>query len=342
MTGTQPFRMGFIGCGGYGHTLADAAARSEAASIAACFDTSSEAAEAFAGKYGATSHPDLPSLVTDPAVDGVVIATPNSAHCSAAKAAFAAGKHVFIEKPIANTLEDALDIIVGAARAGVTLAVGHNGRRHAGHRAMKQMIEEGRIGTPVTVEANFSHAGGLGLAPGMWRYDPAECPGLPLMQLGVHFADTAAYLVGDVREVASFMSHIATPANNNDVTVSLLRFDNGLLGYLGSNYASPSVYYVNVYGTDGNLCCQGGSSLVYAPTGSTSQDIALVAVDTQREEIEEFAMCARQGKRCEVAGEEALKALAVVRAAIMSHEDGRPVAISDVLAHAREALGLDV
>lgn len=328
----QPFGLGFVGCGSYNSSLAAAAAESPNLKMAACYDTDPERAGAFAAKFGLDACDDLGALLEREDVHGLVIATPNSAHRGNLEAAAAAGKHVFVDKPIANSIEDAQAMIDAAGRAGLTLAVGHNGRRMGGHRVLKRMIDDGAIGTPVTVEANFSHSGGLGLTPEQWRFYRDECPGLPLMQLGIHFADTVQYLLGDVIEVSSFMSRVATPADNNDVTVSLLKFANGLLGYLGSNYASPPVYYVNVYGTGGNLYCEGGGRVRYRKADAgAAEDVPVEAVNTQREELEEFADCARTGRKPEVDGVAALKALAVVRAALSSHAEGRPVTTARVI-----------
>lgn len=332
MRENQPFGLGFVGCGSYSQNLAAAAADSPHLRLSACYDVDHERACAFADRHGMDAHKNLPELLGRDDVHGLVIATPNNAHRENVEAGAAAGKHVFVDKPIANTIEDALAMIAAADRAGVTLAVGHNTRRTGAHRTLKRMIDAGAVGVPVTVEANFSHSGGLGLAPGQWRFYRDECPGLPLMQLGVHFADTVQYLLGDVIEVSSFMSHVATPADNNDVTVSILKFADGLLGYLGSNYASPPVYYVNVYGTGGNLYCEGGGRLRYRKADTAeAEEVTVEAVNTQREELEEFAECARTGRKPEVDGGSALKALAVVRAALSSHEEGRPVTTARVI-----------
>lgn len=333
----SPFGLGFIGCGSYNATLAAAAARSEKLKPVACFDIVKECTEAFASANSIQACATLDELLNRDDIQGVVIATSNNTHKPITDAAAAAGKHVYVEKPIANTLEDAFAMIEATEKAGVVLAVGHNGRRLGGHRKMKEMIEAGEIGKPVTVEANFSHSGGLGLTPSQWRYFKEECPGLPLMQLGVHFADTVQYLLGNVLDVSSFMTHAATPADNNDVTVSLLKFGNGLLGYLGSNYASPPVYYVNIYGTGGNLYCNGGHSLRYLKAGAEGPVMVEVpAIDTQREELEEFAECALTGKKYEVDGYAGVRALAVVRAALKSNEENRPVSIDSIIAEAKD------
>lgn len=331
--------IGFIGCGAYNSSLARAAERSSLLKPVACWDPNSERSREFAQKHGLHACRTLDELLALDELEGVVIASPNNAHRANAEAAAEAGKHVFVDKPIANTIEDALAIIKAVEGRGLVLAVGHNGRRLAGHRKMKEMIDAGAVGTPVTVESNFSHSGGLGLTPKQWRFYRDECPALPLMQLGVHFADTVQYLLGNVAEVSSFMTHIATPADNDDVTVSLLKFESGVLGYLGSNYASPSVYYVNVYGTDGNLYCEGGDNLHYRKAGSDKREIIkLTGVDTQLEELEDFAEAIRSGRKCEVDGEAGLRALAVVRAALRSNAEGCAVSIDRVISE--EAAGI--
>ena len=330
--GVSRFGLGFIGCGGYSRQLAQAALRSDELSIAACYDPDQGAAERFALDFSATRCASLDELAGMSAVEGVIIVSPNNAHRPNAEAAAAAGKHVFVDKPIANTIADARAIISACSNSGVVLAVGHNGRRMPGHRAMKRMLQDGAIGRPVTVEANFSHSGGLGLTPAHWRFYRDQCPGLPLMQLGIHFADTAQYLLGDVEEVCSFMSRIATPAEGDDATVTILRFADGFPGYLGSNYASPSIYYINIYGTEGNLHCEGGGRLQYRPAGSNDRrDVPLEPSDSLLEELEEFAQAARGERAPEVDGEAGLKALAVVRAALASNERRQAVRIAEVL-----------
>ncbi len=339
MPDREPFRLAFIGCGWYGRSLADSTASSKLLRIAGCFDAQSAAATDFAHKYNTQSYADIDTLLGRDEIEGVVIATPNNAHMPPAVEAARAGKHVFVDKPIANTLEDALAIVSETGRAGVTLAVGHNARRFPGHRKMKELLGQGVVGVPVTVEANFSHSGGLGLTAAMWRSSRAECPGLPLMQLGVHFTDTLQYLLGDISEVSSFMAHAAIPVNNDDATVSLLRFETGLLGYLGSNYASPHVYYVNVYGTAGNLYCESGHAVSLRKAGAADREqIAVEPADTQVEELEEFARSVRTGVRFEVDGDAAVKALAVVNAALKSHQEGRSVRTQEVIEEARKSV----
>lgn len=339
MSHEQPFRIAFIGCGSYCASLARAARRSTSLSPVGCFDPLATQAESFAQDFAIGVFADLDALLDCDDVDGVIIASPNIAHLANTEAAAAAGKHIFVDKPIANTVTDGLAMVEAACRAGVTLAVGHNSRRLPGYRKMKQMIGAGAIGVPLMVEANSSHSGGLQLNPEQWRYHTDQCPALPLMQLGIHHADTIQYLLGDITEVFSFMGHLVIPGENTDNAVCTLRFACGVLGHLGSNYASPLVSYINVYGTGGNLYCDRGQHLKYQQAGSAGKvEVDLPILDTQVEELEEFARCAIGGRPYETDGTAALKALAVVEAALVSVAGKRSVPIAEVLASPADPL----
>ena len=260
-----------------------------------------------------------------------ILETTNFVHCGQTVEAAQAGIHVVVDKHIANTIEDAKEMVGACQQAGVILAVGHNTRRRAGHRKMKSLIDEGALGKIIMAEANFSHSGGLGLKPEHWRWDKDKCPGGPLMQLGVHHADTLGYLLGPVKKVSALFSKLATPAEIPDITMTVMEFEAGVLGYIGSNYATPPVFYINVYGTEANLFCEFGSKLsIQRKDASVKEEVKVEEVDSILEELEEFADCVRLGKKPEVSGKEAIDALAIVQAAIKSVETAGPVTIDEV------------
>jgi len=89
-------------------------------------------------------------------LDGVILTTPNSAHRPGAEAAAAAGKHVFVEKPVSNTIADGRAMIEACAQANVVLAVGHSCRRHGALRHLKKMMDEGELGRVSLVEGGVS------------------------------------------------------------------------------------------------------------------------------------------------------------------------------------------
>ncbi|HEY5572164.1 MAG TPA: Gfo/Idh/MocA family oxidoreductase, partial [Anaerolineales bacterium] len=193
MVEQHPVRLALFGPGGFGHERARAMQASPQVEFLACYSPLESERLACQVRFGARAVTSPAKIWDDPAIDGVVLSTPNQLHLEQCCQAAAAGKHVFVEKPIAPTVAAARRMIECCERAGVLLMVGHNSRRRNRKRLMKRYLEEGKLGKPLAAEANNSHAGGLDIPPGDWRWSQANCPGGSLSQLGVHHADTLQY-----------------------------------------------------------------------------------------------------------------------------------------------------
>jgi predicted dehydrogenase len=260
----------------------------------------------------------------------VVISTPNHTHLNLASQAAASGKHVFMEKPITPTAAQGWEMIESCRNAGVLLMVGHNARRRERVRKMKQLIDDGTLGRPVAAEMNNSHAGGLEIQPDDWRWSPDNCPGGPLVQLGIHHIDNLLYLLGPVARVSAWQRRLAVRAAIDDTSMTLLEFENGALGYIGAMYVVPAVRFYHILGTKANVRWDRAFGLVLERDGSR-ESIPAADNDTVREEIDEFARCIRDGETPEVDGEKALMSLALIEAAVLSSQRGHPVEIAEVL-----------
>ncbi|MDH4115891.1 MAG: Gfo/Idh/MocA family oxidoreductase, partial [Acidimicrobiia bacterium] len=247
-----------------------------------------------------------------------------------------AGKAVYTDKPVAQTLEDALAIRAAVERTGGVFAVGHSARRLSGNRVIKQWIDDGTLGDVSMVEANFSNERGLELTPQTWRWYLDKTPGGPLIQLGVHHADNLQYLLGPVAAVSAVQRKLYTPSEVPDATMAILEFESGALGYLGCGWASPGIYQIRVQGTKQNLMydldfthwdesheADEWSSLVSQAYGQQERtSVELPSTDMFREQLEEFALAARGQGSVEVGVEEAIRALAIVHVAIESNRQG--------------------
>src|SRR5260370_30302052 len=99
----EPLRVACIGMGWWSDVLADAIQRSKKLKIVACYTRSEEKRRAFAAKYGCRAAPSYEAILADRAIEAIVNTTPNDAHLETTRAAAAAAKHVFLDKPIANT-----------------------------------------------------------------------------------------------------------------------------------------------------------------------------------------------------------------------------------------------
>jgi predicted dehydrogenase len=259
-----------------------------------------------------------------------VLSTPNQIHLEQTRLAAEAGKHVFVEKPIAPNIADARKMIDACDKANIVLMVGHNSRRRDRIRKMKKFLDEGILGAPLAAEAHNSHAGGLAIQPDDWRWWSKNCPGGPLSQLGIHHADTLQYLLGPVARVTAWQRHLAVKAEIDDTTMALLEFENGALGYLGACYAIPDLRFVHVLGSRANIRWDRAIELVLESESGREQ-IPVLENDTVQEEIDEFAQSILNGSVPEVGGSEALAALAVIEAAVLSSQRSRPVEIAELL-----------
>jgi predicted dehydrogenase len=340
-----------VGLGRWARVLARGAQRGDAVELASCFSRSEDKRRAFQEEFAIErSASSYEELLADPELDGVVITTPNDTHRDVVVQALEAGKGVYVDKPIAHTLEDAMAIEAVVRSTGLVFAVGHSARRLAGHRTIKRWLDDGKLGQVSLVETNFSNERGLELTEDTWRYYASKSPGGTLIQLGVHHADNLQYLLGPVVSVNANIKKLYTKSEVPDAVMVICEFADGVLGYLGCGWASPGVYSMNVLGTKANLfydldfthwdeshLADKYSTLRSQFYGeSERQTVELPPSDMFREQLDEFALAIRGEADVEVGAAEAVRALAVVRGALDSSErNGSAVLIDEVIEEAR-------
>lgn len=352
---TEPVRLAPVGLGRWARVLARGAGRGDVIRLSSCYSRSEDKRRAFQEEFGipraAASYEEL---LADPEIEGVIVTTPNDTHREVIVTALEAGKAVYTDKPIAHTLEDAMVIEEAVRATGEVFSVGHSARRLAGHREIKRWLDDGRLGRISLVEANFSNERGLELNESTWRFYASKSPGGSLIQLGVHHADNLQALLGPVKSVNANVKKLYTRAEVPDATMVICEFESGELGYLGSGWASPGVYSMNVLGTKANLFYDvdfthwDESHLADKHSVLRSQSygrserapVDLAPSDMFREQLDEFALAIRGEATVEVGAAEAVAALAVVRAALESSErSGVAVQIDEVIETARASSG---
>jgi predicted dehydrogenase len=329
----NPLRVGCIGIGWWSDVLADAILRSGKLEIRACYTRSEEKREKFAAKYGCRPAASYQTMLADPDIEAIINTTPNDVHLATTSAAAAAGKHVFLDKPIANTISDGRAITEACHKAGVVLALGYQRRRESQFRWIRQRIDGGLFGKLVNAEANISRdrLGKIDLTS--WRYQAAGMPGGVILQIGIHYIDVLEYLVGPIQAARGQSAQLVLPGDNPDVASLILEHENGALSTLNASYASASEYYLmNIYGKDATAYYDLHNGLRLLKRGETAPTaIPCAKNDTLVEELEEFAAAARGQGQHEVGGEYATKSLAVVRAGILSAREGRRVEVAEIL-----------
>ena len=328
-----PLRVGCIGIGWWSDVLADAIQRSGKLEILSCYTRSEDKRKTFAAKYRCRAAASYEAMLADPEIEAIINTTPNDAHLATTSAAAAAGKHVFLDKPIANRVADGRAITQACRSAGVVLALGYQRRRESHFRWIRQQIDDGLFGRLVNAEANISRDrfGKIDLTS--WRYQAAGMPGGVMLQIGIHYTDVLEYLIGPIHAVRGQLAQLVLPGDNPDVASLMLEHENGALSTLNASYASASEYYLmNIYGRDATAYYDLHNGLRVLKRGENKPaTVQCARNDTFVEELEEFAAAIRGSGRPEVGGDTATRSLAVVRAGILSAREGRKVEIAEIL-----------
>src|SRR5215471_9997900 len=352
-----PVKLAIVGLGRWAKVLARAARASRELEIAAAYSRTPDKRAAFEAEFGVPGAPDLETLLSDSSIRGVILTVPNEQHRPLAERVAAAGKHVYTEKPIANTLEDGLRIAALEARHGVTVTVGHSARLMAGIRAIRERIDSGELGRVAFIEANFSNERALELTPKAWRWYKDKAPGGPLSQLAIHMFDVLHYLGGEVVEASSLASKLSpVGAEVDDQSMTLVKFADDKIGYVGSCWTSPGIFSVRVFGSSGLMHYEidfdtwdtpgqlHDKSTLYIQRGKDGyakrEELKVPEGDMFRAELEMFAESCRSGKRNELSAYNGNVAVAIVYAALKSmEENGQRIRIADLMHEVQSRMG---
>ena len=350
-------KVGIVGLGRWARVLTRAAARSEHVEIAACFSRTEDKRTAFARETGVPAVAELSAMLRDPQIKGVILTVPNEQHLPVALEVARAGKHVYTEKPIASTLDDGLRIENLETDFGVTVTVGHSARLMAGIRRIRAAVDGGELGRVAFMEANFSNERALELTPQTWRWYKSRAPGGPLSQLAIHQFDVLHYLGGEVVEVSSMASKLSpVGAEVDDQSMTLCRFADGKIGYVGSCWTSPGIFSLRVFGSRGLMHYEidfgtwdtpdklHQSSTLYIQRGKDGyakrEALPVPESDMFQAELEMFAESCRSGHSNELNAHNGNVAVAMVYGALRSLEEGgRYIKLGDIMTAAKTRLG---
>ncbi len=349
---TQPIQVGIVGLGRWAKVLTRAVRASDKIRIVSGYSRSQDKRDAFATEFADTGYrsaASMEALLADPAIKGVIITVPNEQHLPVAEQIARAGKHIYTEKPIAAELSEGLKIGALQKQYGVTVTVGHSARLLAGVRLMKEKIDSGELGRVGFIEANFSNERALELTPQTWRWYKDKAPGGPLSQLAVHMFDIVHLLGGEVSQVSSIASKLSpVGAEVDDQSMSLVKFGNGTIAYVGTCWTSPGIFSVRIFGSKGLMHYEVDfgtwdtpsnlhkTSQLYIQRGKDCygkrEDLTIPASDMFRDELEQFAQSCITGTVPMLSAHNGNVAIAMMNAALRSIDRGGAlVAIKEVM-----------
>jgi len=193
--------VGVVGCGVIARHYVEHASAFASFGVVACADAAADVAQAFGAAHGLKAL-EVDALLADPDIDIVLNLTPPAVHATVVRAALDAGKHVYTEKPLATDPADASQLLVHAERRGLRIGCAPDIFLGSEYQAARALIDDGAIGTPLSVSASML-TGGIAT----WHPNPDIFygPGAgPLLDIGPYYFTAMAALIGPVRRVVGF------------------------------------------------------------------------------------------------------------------------------------------
>ncbi len=224
----QPLRVAVVGLGYWGPNLARNFAALPGSELAWCCDASEATRHRYGAMFtGARFTDDLDEVLADDTLDAVVLATPVPTHAALALRVLAAGKHCFVEKPMAQSVADAEAVVAAAQSADRVLMVGHLLEYHPGVVKLKELIDGGDLGRVLYVYGNRLNLGKL-------RSDENA-----LWSLGAHDISVLLRLAGEEPSEIQARGESYTREGVEDVVFCFLRFPSGLAAHLHLSWLDP-------------------------------------------------------------------------------------------------------
>ena len=262
-------RWGLIGASNIAREWVIGAIRQTGGDVVSVLSSNAARASEYAAANGIPTGTNSLDALLDSGIDAVYISTTNELHRDQTLAAAKAGKHVLCEKPLALSLADAHRMLEACRTAGVIMATNHHLRNAGSHRAMRDAIAAGRIGTPLF--ARVFHA--VYLPPFLqgWRIDKPEAGGGVILDITVHDADTLRFVLGDdpVEVTALTQQGGMASAGLEDAVMGVMRFKSGALAQFHDAFTAKFAGTgFEVHGTEGSLF--GRDVMTQKPVGTVT------------------------------------------------------------------------
>lgn len=286
-------RVGIIGAGGMGRAHAMQLRQIEGVEIVAVCDVDESRAKALADELNAAAFKDHRDLLSTD-VDAVWVCTPDYAHKEPVMDAAAAGKHIFCEKPIANTIEDAEAMVEAVTKSGVINMIGYVLRFYPTFSEVRGRFASGELGELVTAWIRRF----MPWTPRDWYGDPKFSGGIAI-DFSTHDVDWLMWVGGAVKCVYGRTAMVGTQVEND--VWAILTFANGGTGVVGDSFiASIGGACFGIVGSAGTAMVEGdGTVLVKLRSEQEVQRITPSGVNPILAEDAYFVECVREGKSAE-------------------------------------------
>jgi len=345
----QRVRLAVIGSTGMiGRVHVDAITRLENASLTAVAAINPAPLQEQARQLHVRAYTDLDSLLRDPDVDAVVVATPHPSHMSVVLKAARAGKHVLTDKPIAVAVSEAEQMVQAARSAGVVLGVIYQNRHRPESQKAREVVSQGLLGK--IYRTSMVHATARTEAyyhSRPWRGTWSGEGGGVLLNQGIHSLDLLQWLGGMPRAVQGVASAFRHNIEVEDFATALLEYDGGGQGTAHcSTVQAPNDVRLELYGDLGSLAMADGSLTWHKLATPMDEFMASTDASTRARlphqtevlefpraatpvlpSIQDFADALIHGREPAVSGEEAIKSLELCNAILLAAHTGRRISL---------------
>lgn len=330
-------KIAVVGCGSIAQVrhLPEFEANPNTEIVAVC-DIVEERVNKIAEKYNAKAYTSYEEMFVKENVDAISVCIPNYLHAAVSIAGLNAGLHVLCEKPMATSKEEAEAMIAAAKQNGKKLMIGHNQRFVASHQKAKEIIDSGKLGKIYSFRTAFGHPGPEGWSQDgrdSWFFRKSEAFIGAMGDLGVHKTDLVRYLLGEeIVEVGAFVATAAKEGTDvDDNAVCVLKSESGIIGTLAASwsYVAKEDNSTIIYAENGILRLEDDPEFSLVAQYKNGETVKYELGKIQSNEsggqtgshvIDHFVNCIVKNEEPLPSGEEGMKSLLVILAALESNE----------------------
>ncbi|MCP9456347.1 MAG: Gfo/Idh/MocA family oxidoreductase [Nitrospira sp.] len=341
----EPLRIGIVGAGAIAQRNAKEAAASGAAKIAGVFDLNHKVARDMAKALSAPFFPSYDALLASSDVEAVLLSVPHYLHKPMTIEAASSGKHVLVEKPMANTLDEAREMIACCEQNHVQLTVNYSFRYLPKIQKARQLVQEGALGDITGIQI-IAHqfkdrgywSGARSNSPDDWRASKEKCGGGFLIMNVCHVIDYLYFVTGvKGARVYSEYATLGSPAEVEDIISVTARLSNGGIGSISASSIMRGADQAEerIWGTKGTLILDPDGLSFYSTRpidgkrpGKMCRYTKFPNVSWTAEWVKGFVRAVREGTKPDISSQEGWDNLAFISAAYQSMEKGEPVEVA--------------
>jgi predicted dehydrogenase len=273
---------------------------------------------------------DYADALNDPNVEAVVLATPHSLHTNQIKAAVAAGKHIFCEKPLALNKAEAEQSVALCANAGLVLGMGHERRFEPPIADMLAKADAGELGRIHQIESNFSHDKFVSLDRENWRLQADQAPAGGMTATGIHLLDLSVRLLGPAESVLCICEQLSSDLPQGDTVAAFVKFKGGGTSYVSASLANPFISRFTVFGSKGwidirdkaHVEAPDGWIVTSAMAGGTIETVEIAPAEPVKDNLVSFARAVRRIETYPITADHLVNNIALLEAVFKSALSG--------------------